>query len=574
MIHTYETIYFSNEHTHTIHTKAYISRIVKDKSQMGKNITEGKEHVSISLFPSLNGVGIHLTQSLRSMILHSTIPSQVDGHIVEDDDDLISQTLLALLSRKQERRPPRHARHRPLAPHHVGRVSIDGVSRGKGWWWWWVAAAVLMMVSSPTTTDPSRQILVHAWTAEWIPVPQSNHIVPPRSGHVAFSLQDNQVYVFGGYAEQQDEEPYDDETRTTTTTAMPIRYPINDLWAFDGDTLGWKCVHPASLWGTIDTAPTATATTAQREGKGIPQQRLAAAAVGLSNKALVLGGWDSQEAGTGGVILNSIDLLALESEGDATRTDPVWKMDPSVNLGEPTSRQVAVALSDTTVLMHNHRCTDHVLLIELPNNDEDDDGNKMTIRRQPTTGAAPSPRGLHTASVCSLGNKVVVFGGAAQTGEMSNELFVLYTITWEWSEIKVYGDVPTPRASPCFCVLEEDCNPPDDTTQHSSHQATFVLFGGADRSLAGEGVPLHGCNDLWLLHLTFHDDEGGPQSQSKTMATWERLLPTTSTTLPPGRNAATLTPLPNQPHTFVLQGGWYPFRKTHRETYLLKLKKD
>jgi len=500
------------------------------------------------------------------MILHSTTQSHVDGHIVEDDVDLISQTLLARQRRKQERRDQRDARHRPLASHHAVLLS-DVVSRGK---WWWVAAA-LMMVCTPTMTGPSQQILVvHAWTAEWIPVPHANHIVPPRSGHVAFSLQDNQVYVFGGYAEQQDKEPNEDETTTTTTSATPIRYPINDLWAFDGDTLEWRCVHPARLWGTIDTSPTTTATTAPMEGKWIPQQRLAAAAVSLSNKALVLGGWDSQEAGTGGVILNSIDMLVLESEGDATRTDPVWKMDPSMNLGEPTSRQVAVALSDTTVLMHNHRCTDHVLLIELSNNE-----NKMTIRRQPTTGAAPSPRGLHAASACSRGNRVVVFGGAAQTGEMSNELFVLDTITWEWSEIKVYGDVPTPRASPCLCVLEEeDCNPPDDITQHSSHQATFVLFGGADRSLAEEGVPLHGCNDLWLLHLTFHDDEGGPQAQSKTMAKWERLLPTTSTTLPPGRNAATLTPIPNQPHTFVLQGGWYPFRKTHRQTSLLKLKKD
>ena len=487
------------------------------------------------------------------MTFHPQTPRQVEHHFFEDDD-LVSKTQL-----RQPRQPRRRVKK---------VVSIGG--------WWWVAATIMMVYSHPITmTSPERRILAQAWTAEWIPVPHSS-ILPPRSGHVAFTLQDNQVYVFGGYAEQQQEgDETNDETTASTTTGMPTRYPINDLWVLDGDTMVWKCVHKANLWGTMEMTPTTTATTtAPRDGTRIPQQRLAAAAVGLTNKALVLGGWDSQEAGTGGVILNSIDMLELVSEGETARTDPVWKMDPSMNLGEPTSRQIAVALSDNTVLVHNHRCTDHVLIIELL--DEEDD-NKMTIRRQPTTGAAPSPRGLHAASACSHGSKVVVFGGAAQSGEMSNELFVLDTITWEWSEIKVDEDmdVPTPRASPCLCVLEEEEDHPlNETSQHSSRQATFVLFGGADRSLAEEGVALHGCNDLWLLHLSFLHDEGDPGESKTTMAKWERLLLPSLSPLPPGRNAATLTPLPNQRHTFVLQGGWYPFRKTHRETYLLKLKKD
>lgn len=379
-------------------------------------------------------------------------------------------------------------------------------------------------------------ITAHGWTAEWIPLRTSNDILPPRSGHVAFTLKDNQVYVFGGYAEEEEQDP-----RQKGITP-PVRYPVNDLWALDAVSHTWKCVHETDLWSFKEENT--------RSVKTIPQQRLAAAAVGLSSKAIVLGGWDSQEAGTGGVVLNSIDVFV---PADERMTSPMWKMDPSINLGEPTSRLVAVPLSDTIVLVHNHRCTDHVLLVELI-----DDESQIQTRRQQTTGRSPSPRGLHAAAVCrSSHTKVVFFGGAAQSGEMSNELHVLDTTTWKWEEIQVTGHCPSPRASPCLCLLE------DSADSISKNEATFVLFGGADRSLVEEGVPLHGCNDLWLLRLSFED-------QCIT-AKWEH-VPTDS--LPPGRNAATLTPLPNERYTFVLQGGWYPFRITHRETYLLKLTKE
>jgi hypothetical protein len=57
---------------------------------------------------------------------------------------------------------------------------------------------------------------------------------------------------------------------------------------------------------------------------------------------------------------------------------------------------------------------------------------------------------------------------------------------------------------------------------------------------------------------------------------------------PPGRNAATLTKLPGSPglvlenstddddsaQYFLLSGGWYPFRTTHADTFVLKVSSD
>jgi hypothetical protein len=94
--------------------------------------------------------------------------------------------------------------------------------------------------------------------------------------------------------------------------------------------------------------------------------------------AYVFGGWDSQEqAGTGGVILNDIPSFTA-----TTFTSDEWKTLP-VTLGDPTSRLVVVAISDDTILIHNHRCVDHVLVLLK-------DGRVMT---QPTAGEAPRVHG-------------------------------------------------------------------------------------------------------------------------------------------------------------------------------------
>jgi hypothetical protein len=470
--------------------------------------------------------------------------------------------------------------------------------------------------TSPYYGRTSTITTAHGWSAEWINLSKQQSqqtyqdIQPPRSGHAAFAL-DDKVYVFGGYAE--------DENKSNS------RYPTNDLWEFDTtmSSQNWKCVHAPQVWSEEDTTTTSTSTSTSTTASStpalpsstvfVPQQRLAAAAASLSNKGILLGGWDSQLAGTGGVILKDISLLTMNNNNNnkddddddnedtttnegGTRTTS-WKWESSaVDLGGPTSRLVAVPISDTTLVVHNHRCVDHVLLVTVVPGEKNEE-DITTVQRQATTGRAPSPRGLHAATYLPKQDKVLVFGGAAQSGTMENDVFVLDCRTWQWSQVQTTSttttgsgsgdndEQPSPRASPCLVTLvDDDDDDADDDDDDTTTTTTCLLFGGADRSLDAQGVPLHGCDDLWLLHLDCDDTNEEQDDSSTTTASaarWERLIPSTEV-VPPGRNAATLTPLSSDnkatdssssasSQSFLLVGGWYPFQTTHADTYLLNV---
>ena len=416
-------------------------------------------------------------------------------------------------------------------------------------------------IDAMTSSPPSKIYLLFvimsvftrtasAWTANWINLDLdiASSINPPRSGHVAFGLNDK-VYVFGGYAED-------------VTAAGPERYPTNDLWCFenkdsndddddddDGNGNKWTLVKPAS--------------------SSQPQARLAAAAVTCqlnqdTTAGLLLGGWDSQKAGTGGVILKDVQVYSSNSNEDSGSDS--WKELPT-DLQEPTSRLCAVTLGDAQqVLIHNHRCTDHVLLLDL---------ETSNLSKQPVSGTAPSARGLHACVRLPGTSKIVLFGGAAQDGNMSNEVFVLDTETWVWENCSSLqetesnhdgNDVPSPRASPCFIAVDEK---------------TCILFGGA--ALSDEGG-LHGCSDTWLLEI-IDSENNNDGSSVTTRAKWTQLGEDGSTKAPPGRNAATLTPLSSKSRVlegeedddnsqlFLLSGGWYPFRTTYGDNFVLKVTK-
>lgn len=217
--------------------------------------------------------------------------------------------------------------------------------------------------------------------------------------------------------------------------------------------------------------------------------------------------------------------------------------------------------------MHNHRCSDHVLLFSVTEGEGEFD-------IQPTTGDSPSSRGLHCAATLpkstndNSARAMVIFGGAAQDGNMSNESFVLDTSTWKWIKLDVGNDkdnIPCPRAGACLCSLDDE---------------SLILFGGATLGEAG----LLGLNDVWRLHIDMDNGKGK----------WECLIQDTATdddesvVRPPQRNAATLssisaTLLPNditwkkkdsdddKTSYFILQGGWYPFKTTYNDNYLLKV---
>ncbi|KAL7482329.1 hypothetical protein ACHAW6_008003 [Cyclotella cf. meneghiniana] len=417
-----------------------------------------------------------------------------------------------------------------------------------------------------------RKLPMNSYSAEWINLLSSDanfvapgKIEPPRSGAVTFSTCDeNKIFTFGGYA----------EVESVRGTPPPDRYVVNDLWAFypykESSSSSWG-------WNKIE----------QQDSSYIPGPRLATAIAVLPCPspclAVLLGGWDPQEPGTGGIILDDVSVLDLDSM-QWSQPNTVETADEVIRIPDgPTSRHVAVPVCiknsiggeiDDAILLHNHRCEDHVFLLSLSTNQETSGKNDKLRGKwkfQSTNGHAPSSRGLHCAakltdSASNMSKCVVIFGGAAKDGTMSNEAFVLDLSTWNWSKLTCSGDKPSPRAGACLCELDEN---------------TVILFGGAERGDQG----LVGLNDVWSLNVNI--DKGTGE--------WKCLIENQSVdgekldaSCPPGRNAATLTRINAQSLLpkdllnryssggkndvyFLLQGGWNPFRQTFDDVFVLRI---
>jgi hypothetical protein len=173
---------------------------------------------------------------------------------------------------------------------------------------------------------------------------------------------------------------------------------------------------------------------------------------------------------------------------------------------------------------------------------------------------------LHAAATVAAGTKIVVFGGAAKDGRMSNELFVLDTTTWTWTQpgkpdaAAVATEAPCPRAAPCLVGFDDE---------------TVVLYGGAEATPQG----LQPLGDVWAFHLT--------------TGTWQRLLsgdngessPNAGTChSPPPRNAASLSCIASSSRDttevgpafwrdYLLTGGWHPFVETRDDAYVLRVRR-
>ena len=206
--------------------------------------------------------------------------------------------------------------------------------------------------------------------------------------------------------------------------------------------------------------------------------------------------------------IHELDLTTLE-----------WRQLATTIPDGPTSLHVAVALHEQDmILIHNHRCIDHVLLF---------DPQTHSISNQATRGGrCPGSRGLHAATLV-IPHSVAVFGGAAKDGIMSNEAFVPDTRTWEWSPLAAANDLsseprPSPWAGPCLVTYEE-------------HRV--ILFGGAEATASGL-VPRA---DVWMLsildggHLKWLIDDNNVSSQEEDDDEEEGLQ------YPPARNCASLT---------------------------------
>lgn len=409
--------------------------------------------------------------------------------------------------------------------------------------WGTPVSAFATTSSSTAVVRPSASFLRMSkpiYAAEWIDLlslgsSPPGRIQPPRSGANTVSCG-GKILTFAGYAEE-----------IVDSDSAVERDVVNDLWEFvpyqeENSEWGWK------------------QRIADRSDEESPGPRLAFAMAGLpsSSNAFVLGGWDPQVPGTGGVILDDVSMLNSDSLTWSKSTDaPEDKL--STIPGGPTSRHVAVALSDDTICLHNHRCVDHVLLLRTSS----DERNKVRWDRQETSGEAPSSRGLHCAasiSSSSDGTNMCIFGGAAQNGFMSNEAFVLDTTTWKWTKIDCGEIAPSPRAGACLCSLDGN---------------SVLLFGGAMPTEGG----LLGLNDVWVLHV---DDLKTGKGRWECLIEHQSVGSDGSSAFPPGRNAATLTEIDarkmlpggtfaESDKCYLLQGGWAPFRKTYNDVFVLRI---
>lgn len=344
--------------------------------------------------------------------------------------------------------------------------------------------------------------------AEWKLISSANRISPRRSGHVAFSSFSTQsVFVFGGYVEK---DPEREEGKL-------VRYVDNDLWEFKSRAEGWKKVNHSG---------------------DIPAPRLVSAAAVVNRKAYLFGGWDPQIEGTGGIILDTVHELDLDTLE--------WKQLTDFPDG-PTSRHVAVALSGERILIHNHRCLDFVWVF---------DTKRKTFVRQSTSGHGPGNVGLHVATMID-DETLFLFGGASKDGKMKNDSFLLNTRSWVWTPIKLADpeNCPSPRAGASLCSY----------IGNKKQWKCAILFGGAESTETG----LNPRGDVWMMRV---DDDG-------LSGTWELLLSDATENggivRPPARNAATLTEIVSEngnESEYILTGGWAPFRQTWDDLYVLCLR--
>ena len=80
-------------------------------------------------------------------------------------------------------------------------------------------------------------------------------------------------------------------------------------------------------------------------------------------------------------------------------------------------------------------------------------------------------RGLHT--VTAVGNKLYLFGGASQKGQMQNDLWVLDLSTMQWTQLHPKGEAPHIRCSHTAVLMGQD----------------IVFFGGSYYRYCSVGRP-------------------------------------------------------------------------------------
>ena len=295
---------------------------------------------------------------------------------------------------------------------------------------------------------------------------------PKVSGHAAaVDASSGRVYAFGGLLDG---------------AGSPV---TEGLWSYD-EGGGWK---------------------EEETPNGVrPNKRMYAAGAVLNSHLHLFGGWDPEDAGTGGTFKDDWWALDLKSRE--------WKELGALPCG-PVSRHTACTVGDQ-IVVQTFRST--VVC----------DGGK--VYEQPTTGEAPL--GFSMSAAAALGeHEMLVFGGSTKAQGMTADVYVLDTRTWHWRKLKpASGETPTPRGSACAASVDA---------------STCVVYGGAGLGGGGYagGMGLTPFDETWTVKVD--GDE----------AVWTK-LPLDDA--PQARVAASLSPLPSG--GFVMHGGWTP---TTKETF-------
>ena len=138
---------------------------------------------------------------------------------------------------------------------------------------------------------PSLAALIASWKAapgaerSWLETFKTSS--PPRSGATAAADAAGQVWLFGGYAEPEGKQ----------------RLVVNDLLRYS-----------SGEWKQLQEPMNVNIGSTGRVRTNSPGPRLASASVIVDEELLLFGGWDPQEAGTGGVILDDVWALDLSTQ--------------------------------------------------------------------------------------------------------------------------------------------------------------------------------------------------------------------------------------------------------------------
>ncbi|GIL56650.1 hypothetical protein Vafri_11982 [Volvox africanus] len=428
----------------------------------------------------------------------------------------------------------------------------------------------------------------------------------PRSGACAAPLpvwHPHEVIMLGGYTEISGDGR---ERRAVSSSLrgpdMPRRAPTMEAWTFESADGG--------RWHPVPYA----------EGSPVPQPRLTSQAVVVGSELWLVGGWDPSAPPDTPQFLNDVWVLDLRSNR--------WRQ-VEVEAGQEgggelarISRFAMLALSDGRLLLHTHRCDDHVLLLDprvggaggtgasamasanagtatVENSDRDQKSSRRVILTkvpvhgaQPGCPCSPASRGLHSLTAAAApipqlsqqhrkqrtghgqthGLQAPTVGGKATSG---SDVAALYLYGGAPQSGPMFGDVwLLDSGSMTWRQLSPEGPTPPARCSHVAGASNgsngggggiagryLIFIGGSYYARPGQLQPL----DDVIVYDT--------QSNRWLEVEVEGLRPSP-------RNAAVMAPLRTEGSDggggggggggrFVLHGGWRPFSETYDDTYIV-----